>query len=157
MRFHLPAQDELTAISIKFDDFKNTAGTSVSFENVKSIVFSIRGDYSSYQEFELAVSQVSFGKATLSTATVHQDRALSLTNYPNPVVDLTTIQLKDAAASVQLQVYDMMGRMISKEQVNTTQGGSKITYNASNLRAGMYTYVVAYNDGTSNSGKLIKR
>ncbi|PRP66222.1 DUF4114 domain-containing protein [Nonlabens agnitus] len=157
LRFYIPAQEERTSQAISLADCKDASGNRIAIENLRSVVFSIHGDYSSFQEFELEVSNVSFGKSTLSTATAFQDRTPALTNYPNPVLDRTSMALTRATSSVQLQVYDMMGRMISTQTLSTTQNDKVIEYNASQLRAGIYTYIVSYPDGESNSGKFIKR
>jgi hypothetical protein len=157
LKFTIPVQDELNMQSIKLSDFKDASGNGISIEKVRSVVFSISGNYSNFQEFELEISDVNFGKSTLSTATINPNRAAALTNYPNPFVDRTSIQLTQTDSNVELQVYDLSGRMISLQNLETTQGGRMIEYNAQDMGAGIYAYKVIYSDGNSNSGKFIKR
>jgi len=157
LKFSIPVQDQLNTQSIKLKDFKDASGNGISIEKVKSVVFSISGNYSNFQEFDLEISDVNFGKSTLSTATINPNRAAALTNYPNPFVDRTSIQLTQTDSNVELQVYDLSGRMISLQNLETTQGGRMIEYNANDMGAGIYAYKVIYSDGNSNSGKFIKR
>lgn len=63
-------------------------------------------------------------------------------NYPNPFNPSTNIQFElPQAGTVQLEVYDMVGRRVAtliNEQV--TAGSHTITFYASSLSSGVYTY-----------------
>lgn len=157
LRFSIPAHEEQTNTQIKLSDFTDAVGNSIPIENVRSVVFSISGDYTNFQEFELNVSDVSFGKSTLSITTIDQNAVAQLQNFPNPFVDSTSIQLTQSSNTVTIQVYDMSGRTVDSLNLVTTQGGRIATYRPSDLGSGIYVYTITYMDGTSNSGKLIKR
>lgn len=157
LRFSIPEHEEQTNTQIKLSDFSDAVGNSIPIENVRSVVFSISGDYTNFQEFELNVNDVTFGKSTLSITTIDQNAVAQLQNFPNPFVDSTSIQLTQSSNTVTIQVYDMSGRTVDAQDITTTQGGRIATYLPSDLGCGIYVYTITYMDGTSNSGKLIKR
>lgn len=53
LRYTLKPNAERAAKSIAFTDFKNHEGSTPTFTTLKSIVFSVQGDYQNYSAFEL--------------------------------------------------------------------------------------------------------
>ncbi len=69
-------------------------------------------------------------------------------NYPNPFNPQTTIRFGLASsAQVNLQVYDMTGRLVSTLVSGTLEAGNhEMTFEASDLPSGMYVYRLATPD-----------
>ncbi len=70
----------------------------------------------------------------------HNAIAESLTNYPNPFTDITTIEysLKQNSA-VELSVVDLLGNKITAiETGNKSAGNYKVNFDGSNISAGIY-------------------
>ncbi len=76
-------------------------------------------------------------------------------NYPNPFNPTTKIKYSipvgtQHAVSVQLKVYDILGREVAT-LVNKQQqpGNYEVEFNASNLSSGVYFYRIITNDFTA--------
>jgi hypothetical protein len=68
--------------------------------------------------------------------------------FPNPVRDIATIEFNSKNASeIQFRLYDMIGKEVYFENINSTVGMNSFKFNASNLPAGTYVYTI--NDGVS--------
>jgi hypothetical protein len=60
LRFKLGANETTKTYKIPFKDFLNGEGTSEKIKKIKSIVFSMQGDYNQYSDFSLDLSEVAF-------------------------------------------------------------------------------------------------
>lgn len=67
--------------------------------------------------------------------------------YPNPVAGLAyvDINLKESS-EVSLQVLDLMGRTITNQYLGTLSGNNKMTYDVSQMDAGIYLFRVTAGD-----------
>ncbi len=72
---------------------------------------------------------------------------VNLGNYPNPVNTWTSIQFELAEeAYVRIDLFDAQGRMVSNISDDSfTAGAQEVTFDASNLPAGMYFYNLVVN------------
>jgi hypothetical protein len=67
--------------------------------------------------------------------------------YPNPVSGLAYVDINLRESSeVNLQVIDLMGKTVSNQYLGTLYGNNKMTYDVSNLDAGMYLFRVTAGD-----------
>lgn len=64
-------------------------------------------------------------------------------NFPNPVSNLTTIELSSVDHPMTLEITDMVGRRLSTYQVKT--GTTKIEINTASLQSGLYIYRLVSN------------
>lgn len=62
LRISIAPNEQKKAKSIAFKDFKNHQDKALSFEKLKSIVFSIQGDYESYSAFEVELEDLALTK-----------------------------------------------------------------------------------------------
>src|SRR5579883_792198 len=78
-------------------------------------------------------------------------------NYPNPVVNTTTISVQNTNNASSLKVYDVLGRLVSDltNQMPHTDGIVNIMFDASQLRNGIYFYRLQAADGTVSQRELI--
>jgi hypothetical protein len=77
-------------------------------------------------------------------------------NYPNPFTNSTTIQLPTTSEYVQIQVYDLIGRVVDAKRINTKSSSSKkVEYNAPQLKNGVYKYRLIDDKYNQHSGTFI--
>jgi hypothetical protein len=63
--------------------------------------------------------------------------------YPNPVKDILDIRVNAIqAANVQMTVYDMVGNVISTQNVQVNIGENNMTQNVSSYASGVYMIVM---------------
>lgn len=83
---------------------------------------------------------------------------ISLSNYPNPFINQTTIQLiPKEATNVELIVYDIHGQMVEHLYSGPIETGSKYTFKfpGSQIKEGIYFYRLVYGNQVKQ-GKLMK-
>ncbi|MGB5943621.1 MAG: DUF4114 domain-containing protein [Leeuwenhoekiella sp.] len=159
LKVKLDKSADIKTVSLAFTDFENASGAFVPFTEIKSVVFSIAGDYVSSHSFEIAVSQLAFTETPnslgsedfIATTTISE-----LKNYPNPVANSTTIILPFEAGQIDVAVININGQVVLQESINTIDG-NKATLDASKLSPGIYMYSV-FDTKTSKtySAKLMK-
>ncbi len=76
--------------------------------------------------------------------------------YPNPTSGNIVISVHGIDANTaRLEIYDVLGRQLSFEQVNINEGEASLTRDYSNLAKGVYFVRFSYN-GITNNIKFIK-
>ena len=142
LRYNIPAGSTEELHAILFTDFLDSAGNSATITNIKTVVFSVIGDYSNFNAFRLSVNDLSFSaNAVLSTEDIFIDKALNaVVNYPNPFTSTTALVLPTASTSVEIKVYDLLGRLVDYQKINTPSSSKKVQYSAPNLNTGIYKY-----------------
>jgi hypothetical protein len=65
----------------------------VKLEDIKTIVFSVKGNYTNFKNFNLEVSNVSFVTPEVLAIDVMIFEKTKVINYPNPFSNATTIKL----------------------------------------------------------------
>ena len=143
--------------NISFDDFTDALGNSVNISNIKTVVFSIIGDYTNYKPFNINLKQLSFrAKTVLAVDKLNSEGNSKLMNYPNPFKSSTTIQLPTSSEYIQIQVYNLMGRVVDAKKINTKSTSSKkVQYNAPQLKNGVYKYRLIDDKNNQHSGTFI--
>jgi hypothetical protein len=87
-----------------------------------------------------------------SVKTSDQATSVKITNYPNPVSKNTTFNYSlTERGTVNLAIYDVLGRQVSRLVSNETEdlGTYTADFDASHLAAGSYTYIL-----TSGTNKV---
>lgn len=157
IRYTVLANSDEKEYNISFDDFTDAAGDLVEIGNIKTVVFSVIGDYTNYKSFNINLKQLSFRKNTvLVVDNLNSIGNTKLMNYPNPFTSSTTIQLPTTSEYVQIQVYDLMGRVVDAKRINTkTASSKKVQYNAPQLKKGVYKYRLIDDKNNQHSGTFI--
>ncbi len=159
LRYVVPTHAEATLYSIPFTDFVDGNGNPALLTNVKTIVFSLHGNYSTYAPFALQVNQVAFNASeTLHIQTVEVETNLRLSAYPNPMIAETTIQLtSDQSDTVTVMVYDQLGKIVYKTEVQIATGNNKIVWKKESLNSGIYIVKVISQHQSYHPLKLIAK
>lgn len=141
LRYTIPVNLEKKSFHISFSNFKDIAGNSVTITNIKTIVFSIIGDYKNYKTFNFSVNAVSLCKnIALNTDNFSIVKTTKLINYPNPFRGTTTIKLSSGSEFIQIKVFNLLGKLVDSKKINTDNSMNTVKYNASNLKNGIYKY-----------------
>ncbi|WP_459211902.1 DUF4114 domain-containing protein [Aquimarina rhabdastrellae] len=157
LRYTLPAYEETERRTILFEEFLNANNVAEEIQNIRSVVFSIQGDYSTFNSFELEVNNVTFDvQETLSVTEETVIVKEQVYNYPNPFRGKTTIKLPNSSRYVTLTVVDMLGRRIYHKELKTKEDGQQVTFINDNLARGLYSYrIIDDNNKIFNSSFLI--
>jgi hypothetical protein len=157
IRYTVLANSDEKEYNISFDDFTDATGNSVEISNIKTVVFSIIGDYTNYRPFSINLKQLSFRtKTVLAVDNLNSKGNTKLMNYPNPFTSSTTIQLPTTSEYVQIKVYDLIGRVVDAKRINTKATSSKkVQYNAPQLKNGVYKYRLIDDKNNQHSGTFI--
>ena len=154
LRFTIPANIELTTFEIPFGKFKNANGESLDITDIKTLVFSIIGDYTYYTPFSMQVSSVQFKQADVNEeeefATVE-----TISNYPNPFTSYTVIALPEASKEVSIVVSDALGRIVDHQILTNNSNQTTIKYEAPQLTNGVYNYSVTNTNNQQWKGSFI--
>lgn len=94
-----------------------------------------------------SVYNLAFGTENiLSVSDVSYESGIKLTqNFPNPVVDNTTIQFQlDEVAAVTFEVFDITGKLVYSEDLGNVPAltNQLVDFNRAGLASGTYTYGV---------------
>lgn len=157
LRFIIPATPLETFYSIPFDDFLDANGQSESISNVKTIVFSVMGDYNTEVPFIIDVSQVAFNTSnSLSIERIDTNNNVSLSAYPNPGTTITTIDfVSPQSETMQFFIYDQTGKQVCHKIYNAAAGINSISFDRKNLSSGLYFCRMFSDQYHFNSLKLI--
>lgn len=146
-RYQLKATEDFEESNLKLTDFTN-GNQHYQGERLKSIVFSIQGNYQNFEEFSLQVQQLVFTSFREAPELESQGGGLILKdrkayNYPNPFSGTTTLVLPYEAEKVALQVYDLSGRLLYKKQyLVDTKTGVEFPLDLSMLKPGHYKAIL---------------
>ncbi|UZO82256.1 DUF4114 domain-containing protein [Aquimarina sp. ERC-38] len=154
LRFTIKASSVLKTHHVSFSDFTNTQGRTADGIALKNIVFSIQGDYNSYQNFEVQIKNVRLAAFLNMTTNNVVDVVTETYNYPNPFTDQTTIQTPLINQSITLKVYTTTGRKVGTQQKQTNKTGI-FQFNRNDLAPGLYVYEITNNKGYRISKRFI--
>lgn len=156
LRFQLPANADLTETGIPFTSFVNNAGEAYNNQKIKGFVFSVIGNYTSFESFTLNVynlalrSDVSLGNTDFQSAKTEK-----MFNYPNPFKGETTIKLPVQTESAQLQLIDITGRVVFEKTGFTTGNNDILQLDANKVPGGIYIIKIMAKNGKVFQTKCI--
>ena len=141
IRYVIPKTNTAQSLSIPFTDFTDSAGNPVEITNIKTVVFSIIGDYMNNISFEMSVHKLSFSSQDiLSVQEANIKKNSRLINYPNPFKYHTIIRLTAPSSHVFIQVFDILGRTVDFQKISTDTDSKSIYYSIPNCTPGIYKY-----------------
>lgn len=142
LKFQIPASQNASEYSILLSSFTNGEGESYQGENIKEFVFSIIGNYTSFEPFEVSISALRLGtEAALGTNTFEALTVTKMFNYPNPFSENTTVVLPEHTSKATVQLVDMTGRIVMNNSY-TVSGNNEIAVTADGLPKGIYIMMV---------------
>lgn len=153
-----PENDKLTYIA------KVTQGTSVEVEvvdNVLQVTPVAEGTseiiiYASDEQSGIAYTTFN-AEVGITTDIDQVSLDAKLTNYPNPVIESTTIAYSiDLAGDVRIEIIDLKGQLVDVLiQMNQNSGAHKVVYTPYKLASGMYFYRLVVNGKALQTNRMI--
>ncbi|KZS42872.1 hypothetical protein AWE51_16010 [Aquimarina aggregata] len=161
--------------TISFSDFTNGNKANDTIGRIKSVVFSVQGNYQSFEPFYLEVSDMAFTKANVTDVetddddveeddieeddiiaeveTIDEVKNFTLKNYPNPFSTQTTIQVPGTHKMLSITVIDLLGRTVRKEITNVNN--NTINFESKNLIPGIYYYILRGQNKEQYKGRFL--
>ncbi len=158
-RYTIPENQNETTYAISFSDFVDGNGVSATINDVKTIVFSVIGDYASYAPFSIGINGLEFRQEaeTLDLETYEEETLNNtVTAIPNPMTVNTSIQfMANQNETVQFVMYNQLGKQVYYMNSNVSQGKNVININRNNLSSGLYFCKVISKTQTYDTLKLL--
>lgn len=154
LRYIIPSNSGDEFYKISFDDFVDANGNKGTITDIKTVVFSVIGDYVNYVPFSIDITNLAFVNTTTTLAVNNRIKEIAkIRNYPNPFKTSTTIKLDRVSNYVDILVYDMLGRTVDSQHLTT--GDNKAVYTAPNLSKGIYKYILVDDSNQTNTGTFL--
>jgi hypothetical protein len=154
LRFQLPANAANTNVTIAFSDFTNALGQTFANEKIKGFVFSTVGNYSSFQPFNLEISNLKLGNDTaLNNQNFENLVSNKIYNYPNPCQNNTTIVLPRITESAEVKIVDVFGKVIQNKKY--TVNSNLINIDINDISKGIYIFEVTTNENEKQQTKFV--
>lgn len=147
-----------TLYRLPFNEFEDGNGNPANITNIKTIIFSTQGDYTSYVPFSIQVHSARFGmENTLDVAEFEiEAEANKMVAVPNPMTTQTKIQFTaKQSEDVQLLMYDQVGKVVYTKKVKSNIGQNTVSLSRNNLRPGLYFCKINSRTQTYKTLKLI--
>jgi hypothetical protein len=94
----------------------------------------------------------------LSTDDLLAATKLKVTNWPNPFSGSTQIEIdSELRGRFDLRVFDLLGKMISRQPLDLIKGINRVTYEAENLMPGIYVYSITDGFNTVSRKMVVER
>lgn len=157
-RVTIPENNNETLYSILFNEFEDGNGNPATITDIKTIIFSLQGDYHSYVPFDMQVSAARFGaENTLSVAQFEIETPTNkLLAVPNPMISQTGIHFTaKQSETVQFVMYDQIGKLVYQTNFNAETGTNQIPLNRQKLNTGLYFCKIKSKTQTYKTLKLI--
>ncbi len=126
-------------------------------DDIVTIVFTMVSENGQLETKEMDLQHVRFSNETTLATDTFETVPTSLKNYPNPFTNSTTIQLPQTANNVRITVYDLLGRMVDQQDIQTKSSNQTIIYNAPQLVTGMYVYMITDDTQNTLNGRFMIR
>lgn len=137
-RVTIPATNGMKNMVVPFSQFKDNNGVPVKLDQIRNIVFSIKGNDANYLPFTLKVANTLFLNHTPETIVPEITEMIKV--YPNPVVNQTIVQVPKDITNASLVVVDMYGRKQLQQDVVFANG--LYVFKTAKLLNGLYKLVV---------------
>ncbi|MDZ7743228.1 MAG: T9SS type A sorting domain-containing protein [Bacteroidota bacterium] len=142
-------------------DWKKINMTTFQYEIVDSMVFFVKDVNANifklyFHSFEIGTGKTVFEKEVISVSDVDKNfAAAELEVFPNPASEVVNIRLQDTEGKSQIRIYDITGKIMISQTINTTAGQS-VTVNVDELKQGLYLMIIETGN-TKQSRKLMIR
>ena len=150
LRFQIPAHDSSEEIMIAFSDFTNGLGNHFNNERIKGFVFSINGNYTSFQPFNTAISNI-----VLKSNGIVFENSMNgkLYNYPNPCQGVTTLVLPEPTSKATVQIIDLIGKVLQNKTYEVE--GNQVNISLDGISKGFYFFDVTTQENQKYQSKFL--
>ncbi|MDG1805385.1 DUF4114 domain-containing protein [Flavicella sp.] len=148
---------EKEKVMISFNDFVDNEGNTIDLKTVRTLVFSVQGDYVNKVDFTVKVENVKLVEPKVASVTGTDDIENEVSrNYPNPFIGKTVIEIPRDSRTAAIKVFDMMGRLVDSKSLPTKDGNEFYYQSKSNMK-GVYSYQVIDDNQYVHKGSFMIR
>jgi hypothetical protein len=142
---------------LPISSFKSGNSTGLELNDVVTVVFTMISEDGTSNSKELTLENLRLSQNTADLEDVTQE-TMKLFASPNPITSATTIQFTTKQTeTVQLVVYDQLGKVVFQTTHSATPGQNKISLNSNNLSTGIYFCRIVSQQALYSAIKLIAR
>lgn len=140
-----------------FSDFTSSNGNPLQVTDVTSIVFTMLAKNGETVTKKMTLEQLHFSKSsTLTVSPRIETNVLKTLAIPNPMQSETTIHFTSQnTETMQLLVYNQVGRIVKQLEFNVKPGKNKIILKRNNLSSGMYFCKIKGKQSNYKTTKLL--
>ncbi|UAB86107.1 DUF4114 domain-containing protein [Zunongwangia sp. SCSIO 43204] len=132
--------------NLRLSDFSNDS-ESFKGEPLKGIVFSVQGNYSAFQQFNVNIENVQF---TNFREIPSQENPIAVVdtpvkkayNYPNPFRNNTSLVLPKSGKNVKVMIFDMGGKMVHNKVYELENGKIEVPIQLKSVPPGIYNSII---------------
>jgi hypothetical protein len=117
-------------------------GNKLNLSEVKSVVFSIKGDYRNFKKINISVKNLSFN----NNASISQQNNLGVSAFPNPCTSFTTLNFKSTASEGLLSISDVAGKLVFAKNIKLENN----SYNLNTQSFNKGVYIVSFNSSAGD-------
>lgn len=143
--------------TISYSDFTNKSGSELVLDDIVTVVFTMVSEDGTYVTKEMHIQDVRFSNtsAVLSVITFDVD-SKKILGIPNPMVSDTSIHFtSNQSENIVFLVYDLLGRLVLKNNFKTSIGKNELILNKQNLKSGLYFCLIKNSRTNYNPLKLL--
>ena len=145
-RYTIENSTEGQTYNLKLSNFRNDS-ESFKGEPLKGIVFSVQGNYKSFQQFNVTIENVQF---TNFREIPSQERPIAVVdipvkkayNYPNPFRNNTSLVLPKSGKKAKVMIFDMVGKMVHNKEYELNDGKIEIPIQLKSVPPGIYNSII---------------
>ncbi len=148
-RYTVAPSSGFRTLNIPLSNFRDSAGKSVPFSSIKSLVFTVRGNYNNYTDFTLSLKNISFNNNIVTDLFSGNDVLI----FPNPVEKTAVITVPSTVTKGKMQVIDIAGRTLKIVSFNSPN--NKFIFERNELKQGLYFVKITAENDTFYTSKMI--
>ena len=111
-------------------------GNKLNLSEVKSVVFSVKGNYDNFQNFKVAIKNFNFN----NNASIIQQNNLGVSAFPNPCTTFTTLNFKSTSSEGLLSISDVAGKLVFAKNIKLENN----SYNLNTQSFNKGVYIVSF-------------
>ncbi len=154
-------QNEIVTVSLNDFTTNNQSSRSVTntplSSNLKSVVFSVKGNSQLPESFDLSIKKLSFINNVLNNDNeqVNNQKHNKAVNYPNPFNNKTTFIIPKQLSKGNITIYDIHGKILLKSNIVMKNDLLTFDFYKNNLSNGVYLYKISDINDNNYTGKFI--
>jgi len=154
---YVDLSDSLEDVILPISSFESETEGALELNDIVTIVFTLVSESGNVETKTMTLNQVRFSKEdTLSLETLDTDLK-TISAIPNPITSNTNLYFTtNQSESMQLIVYDQLGKIVYQTVHRATAGKNNIALNL-NLSSGLYIVKLESQHNLYNPLKLIAR
>ena len=141
---------------LPIEDFESNNGSDLVLDDVVTLVFTMVSEDGTTTIKLLELNHLRFSQESALSINDFETDTTTLRAFPNPMTTHTTLQFTaNQSETVQVILYDQLGKQVYNTTYNAVPGKNSITINRENLSSGLYFCKIVSNQYNFNPLKLI--